>query len=231
MSQDPALPDIVIEDCWNHIGVWGTETPRCARLADVIHCRNCEVFSAAGRRVLERRLPEEYEIEWSEAYAEQKKQDISVTESVTVFRLGEEWMALPTAAIDQITNVCAVHSIPHRPNPVLRGLVNLHGQLQICVSLGHLMEIEKGMAYNEQIDKQRYYPRMVVMQDRGRRYVFTVSEVKGTCRYNPAQLKDAPATVSQATGTYTQGIIEWEGHDVACLDAELLIYSLDKHLA
>ena len=46
-----------IDDCWNRIGVWGTETPRCPKLEDVVHCRNCEVYSAAGRLVLERRLP------------------------------------------------------------------------------------------------------------------------------------------------------------------------------
>lgn len=220
-----------IEDCWNHIGVWGTQTPRCSKLDDVIHCRNCDVYSSAGRQMLDRGLPEDYENNWARVYAESKQQNIIGTEPITIFRLGKEWMALPTNSIQEITDICTVHSIPHQTAPELRGLVNLRGQLRICFSLGQLMHIEKAETYAGQEDKKRIYERMIAITYHESQYVFLVSEVKGTHRYHPNQLQAPPATLSKATGTFTRGMLEWEGHEVACLDSELLFYSLEKKLS
>ena len=204
-----SLPEITIEidDCWNRIGVWGTQTPRCEKLADVIHCRNCEVYASAGRQMLDRTLPDDYENTWANVYAESKQQELAGTEAITVFRLGHEWMAIPTAKVDEITDVRTVHSIPHHPAPEIRGLVNLRGQLRICFSLGQLMNIEKAETCSGQDEKKRIYERMMAITHNHSQYVFLVSEVRGTHRYHPQQLKEPPATLSQATGTYTTGIL------------------------
>ncbi|MEE8320388.1 MAG: chemotaxis protein CheW [Gammaproteobacteria bacterium] len=231
MSDKTNLLEIEIDDCWNTIGVWSSATSRCPKLVEAIHCRNCEVYSAAGRTMLERSLPDGYENTWAEIYREDKKQQIAGTESVTVFRLGNEWMALPTNSIQEIADVCSVHSIPHQNTRVLRGLVNFRGQLKICVSLGRLMDIEKAETYTGEKTRERIYERMIVVRHSESQYVFLVSEVKGTHRYHPQDLQSPPATLSQATGIYTRGILEWEGHEVAYLDAELMFYSLKKKLA
>jgi chemotaxis-related protein WspD len=222
--------ETAIDDCWNRIGVWGTETPRCPKLEQFVHCRNCEVYSAAGRLVLERRLPTDYEASWAREYAKTKEQQAVGTESVTLFRLGEEWMALPTHIIQEITDIGTIHSIPHRSTPILRGLVNLRGQLKLCVSLGQLMEIDKAERVVGE-SKQRTYERMVAVTHHGSDFVFPVSEVRGTWRYRPEDLKEPPSTLSQARGTYTRGILSWDEKDVACLDAELMFYSLEKKLS
>jgi len=220
-----------IEDCWNTIGVWSLLPTRCKKLDEVIHCRNCEVYSAAGRRMLERRIPDGYENTWAEIYREDKQQRLVGTESVTIFRLGNEWMALPTSSIQEITDACSVHSIPHHNTTILRGLVNLRGQLKICVSLGQLMDIEKAGIYSGKDTKERVYERMIAVKHNDDQYVFLVSEVKGTHRYHPQDLKPPPATLSQAAGTFTRGIISYNDIEVACLDEELMFYSLEKKLA
>jgi chemotaxis-related protein WspD len=181
--------------------------------------------------MLARRLPADYEDTWAEIYRDDKQQKLAGTESVTIFRLGNEWMALPTSSIQEVTDVSSVHSIPHRTAPVLRGLVNLRGQLKICVSLGQLMEIDKGEVYSGKETKERIYERMITVKHNDNQYVFLVSEVKGTYRYHQDELQAPPATLSQARGTYTCGIIHWQGREVACLDAELMFYSLEKQLA
>ena len=221
---------IAIDDCWNRIGVWGKETPRCSKLEQAVHCRNCEIYSSAGRTVLDRRLPADYEADWAQVYSEAKAEQIVGTESVTIFRLGDEWMALPTGIVQEITDIKVIHTVPHRASRVLRGLVNLRGQLKICISLGQLMEIDKA----ERViagSKRRTYERMVAVSHNGSEFVFPVSEVKGTHRFHPEELKAPPATLSQAKGTYTRGILSWQDHDVACLDTELVFYSLEKRLS
>ena len=224
------LPQIEIDDCWNKIGVWSDKKTLCPKLVDVIHCRNCEIYSAAGRTVLERKLPEEYEKKWAEVYSESKKEKISSTESITIFRLGNEWLALPTNIIEEVSDVSIVHSIPHQRTSVLKGLMNLRGQMSICVSLGQLLEIEKYRKGNDDI-RNRTYERIIAINHNKSSFVFLVSEVKSTYRLRPGELKEPHSTLSLANGTFTKGILSWQGQDVAYLDTELLFYTLDKKLA
>jgi len=230
MSESAQHMDIQLDDCWNRIGVWGSQQPRCEKLATHVHCRNCEVYSDAGRRILERRLPEEYESSWATIYAKQKVHALVGTESNTIFRLGSEWMAMPTNMISEITEIQPIHSIPHRQNPILRGLVNLRGQLRICISLGHLLGIEKTEQVS-QTESARVYNRMLNIRNGADEYVFVVTEVKDTYRLDPASLVSAPATISKASGSLTRGMIKWNGLDVACLDSELLFYSLANNVS
>lgn len=224
-------PQIKLDDCWNKIGVWGNKTTRCPKLEDVIHCRNCEVYSAAGRTVLERKLPEEYEEKWAEVYSENKKEKIAGTESITIFRLGNEWLALPTDIIEEVSDISKIHSLPHQRTPILKGLMNLRGQMSICVSLGQLLEIEKYEQHEENDARNRTYERIIAINHNKSSFVFLVSEVKSTYRLRPGELKEPHSTLSLARGTFTKGILSWQEHDVAYLDADLLFYTLDKKLA
>ena len=222
---------IDINDCWNQIGVWGDKKSRCPKLDEVIHCRNCEVYSEAGRTVLERQIPDEYEAKWAKVYSESKKEKISGTESVTIFRLGHEWLALPTNIIDEVTDISAIHSLPHQRSSIIRGLMNLRGQMSICVSLGQLLEIEKHEQHENLDARNRTYERMIAVSHNESSFVFLVSEVRSTYRLRPEELKEPPSTLTHAKGTFTRGILSWKEHDVACLDAELLFYNLDMKLA
>ena len=46
------LRSFSLDDCWNRIGVWSRAGATCPKLDDVTHCRNCSVYSDAGRRIL-----------------------------------------------------------------------------------------------------------------------------------------------------------------------------------
>ena len=221
--------EITLDDCWNRIGVWGSEQPRCEKLTNYIHCHNCEFYADAGRRILERRIPDTYESTWANIYAQEKEEQVTGTESITIFRLGSEWMALPTRTIKEITEIQTIHSIPHRENPVLRGLVNLRGQLHICVSLGHLLGIEKAEKISNTASS-RIYNRMLNIGTDTEDFVFVVSEVKETYRVDPMTLSPAPSTITKAKGSFTRGIIKWNDNDIAYLDSELLFYSLGNNL-
>jgi chemotaxis-related protein WspD len=55
-------------------------------------------------------------------------------QSLMAFRLGG--MVRPAhPSLDEIVGPRPVHSLPHRRNPALLGLVNVRGELVICVSL------------------------------------------------------------------------------------------------
>lgn len=66
--------------------------------------------------------------------------------SLTIFRLQQEWMALPASVFDQVVSPSPVHSMPHYHNPLLRGIVNVHGQILPCVSIHALLGITASVA-------------------------------------------------------------------------------------
>jgi len=221
---------ITIDDCWNRSGVWGQETPRCPELERVIHCRNCEHFSAAGRQMLNRGLPEGYLAEWAGVYAQDKSTKTSGEESALIFRLGDEWFALPTVLIEEITQIQPVHRLPHYDARTVKGVVNIRGELKICVCLGSLLGLEKG-TFKESRDNGRAYERLMVIHKEGRQFVFPVSEVYGTARYHPNDLQTIPSTVSKAKSSFTTGILNWKDKHVACLEDELLFYAMERSLS
>ena len=158
-------------DCWNHIGVSGDRT--CSELSSFIHCRNCPVFATAARSFFERPAPEGYLASWSRWLANSVEQDgddeggredenearsHQEKVSVLIFRLGPEWLAFRTQTVAEVTTPRPVHRVPHRTNEVFLGLVNLQGQVQLCVSLHGLV----GAASPESSG------RLIVLRDRDR---------------------------------------------------------------
>jgi len=221
--------NIDIDACWSRIGVWGREQPRCERLEQMVHCQNCPVYSDAGRRLLDRTPPTDYLDEWTDALGSEKDEVATDLTSVIVFRIGAEWFALPTSLLREITEMRAIHSVPHRTSPVLRGITNIRGELHLCVSLGYLFGLEKSA--REQTPGRKIHERIVVIEHNGERYVFPVSEVLAVHRYHDDELQPPPSTVANASGTFITGLLDRDDRRIGCLDAELLFHALRKKIS
>lgn len=226
------VTDLKIDDCWNRIGVWRTCKERCPELDNFVHCSNCPIFSKTGRQLLRTNPPEGYRNEWTSILSKEKKaQQINVS-SAFVFRAGNEWLALPSKLIQEVVNMGPIHSIPNINNKVLRGLVNIHGRLQICVSIGRVLGLKKLGKTAEQLDPDYVSPeRLVVVLQKNQLVAFPVSEVKGTVRYTPEMLIDLPVTISGSKAVYTMGIINLDGKDIGLLKDKPLFKTLTKDLA
>ncbi len=219
-----------INDCWNRIGVWSNAEERCPELGNVVHCRNCSVYSATGRLLLDREASEEYLIEWTSLLADEKKSTRTKTKSAFVFRAGTEWLALPTLVIRQVVDMGTIHSIPHLNNPVIRGLVNIQGKLEICVSIGSVLGLER----EEIDDSETGYvapERLIVTHREGKVIAFPVSDIMGVVRYQPEMMRDPPVTVSGSKAVYTEGILYHRNLDIGFLKDKLLFKTLTKDLA
>jgi chemotaxis-related protein WspD len=212
--------------CWKTVGVWAKEGPTCPELKRVIHCRNCEVFTQAGRNLLERDLPDEYKDEWGQVLLEKKKEEPTGTFPVVTFRIETEWLALPAQFFAEIIDAVPVHTVPHRKRPVLKGVVNVHGEIQLCISLGHLIGLEPEVPVGDQ--GKRHQERMMVVSKDGDAWVFPVQEIHGVNHIHPGLFQNVPATVSKSKASFTKRIFKWEDRHVALLDEELLFYSLKR---
>jgi chemotaxis-related protein WspD len=223
--------DLKIDNCWNRIGVWSTDKERCPELDNFVHCRNCPVFSKTGRKLLQTNPPEDYRSEWTKILSTEEEIKAINVKSAFVFRAGGEWLALPSHMIQEVVNMGPIHSIPNINNKVLRGLVNIHGRLQICVSIGRVLAIEKLEKTEEQLDPNYISPeRLVVVLQKRHLVAFPVSEVKGTIRYTSEMIKDLPVTVSGSKAVYTMGILHIDGKDIGLLKDKPLFKTLTKDL-
>lgn len=214
---------IVIDDCWNRIGVWGNEKPRCQELDHVIHCVNCKIYSGAGRLLLDRQADENYIINWSEQIEKKKTKRHGNAVSVVVFRIANEWLALNARLFQEVVEMRVVHRVPHSKSTILRGLINIRGELQLCVSLGQLLGIENRVR-NSADFQGGMDARMVVVANGEDRYVFPVSEVQGIYRYAPGELQSVPTTAEQSTSNYLCGMLSMDGRHIGCVD-EVLVFS------
>ncbi|MFN6560732.1 MAG: chemotaxis protein CheW [Nostoc sp. ChiSLP01] len=240
-------PQLQMESCWNFIGIEGDRS--CPQLSTYAHCRNCPVYSASGRYLLERATPEQYRHEWTQLLAQsqtEKNPQMSTyasttteTLAVVIFRLQQEWLALPAQVLKETTPPSAIHTLPHRHNQVLRGLINIRGELLLCVSLNHLLNIESSDTPLQTLSPVAY-SRMVVIEKAGNAWVFPVDELYGLHRFERRELRDASRNMTQTSQTYTKGLFSWQpanfqtsqhevrSHTVSYLDDELLFTTLAR---
>jgi len=220
-------------DCWRTIGVAGDRS--CPELEAYIHCRNCPVLADAARTFFDRPAPEGYLESWSRILeVPEKPADTSAT-SVLVFRLGREWFALPSTTLVEVTPQRPLHRVPHRGAAVLEGLVNIRGQLQLCVSLHRLFGLPAAPVTPSPPpgDADPGTPsRLLVVEPPVAacdRWVFPVDQVAGVHQVRQATLRPVPSTVSQSASRYSQTLFEWQTMVVALLDEQRLFADL-RHM-
>ena len=225
-APDTARPGI--NDCWNRIGVRGDSS--CPELKQHIHCRNCPVYATAAVDLLDTDLPADHLARWSSHVAQAKPVVESDRQAVVVFRIGDEWLALPSLLFKEIAPRGVIHAVPHRRNGVVLGLTNIRGELLACVSLREVLSLQAAKA-GKRDQLQAAGGRFMVIQREGSRLVCPVDEMHGILRFHRRQQLPLPATLAKATATYTLALLPWQQQTVGLLDDQLLFYTLNRSLA
>ena len=142
--------------------------------------------------------------------------------SVLIFRLASEWLALDTSTLVEIAEWRTPHRIPHRAG-LVSGLVNIRGQLQLCVSLHRLL----GIPEPEGRVAGSAGARLVVARGGQRTWVFGAEEVLGVHRVAVDTLSGVPLTVAEAERRFTRGLFELEKRWVGYLESGALFAALE----
>jgi chemotaxis-related protein WspD len=221
------LDRTIINDCWNRIGVRGDRS--CPELTVHVHCRNCPVYSAGAAELLEGDPPADYLARWTRHFAQPAPTEDIETRSIVIFRIGSEWLALPASVVVEVANVLPVHSLPHRQGDAVLGLVNVRGELLICVSLGQIVGVEPAASAGRE-RRGAAYQRLLVIRREDVRVVCPVDEVHGIQHVHPRDLKSVPTTVAKATVSYSTALLSWRERSVGVLDDQLVFYSLKRSL-
>lgn len=218
-------PGGTVYSCWSHIGVEGDQS--CHELKRHVHCHNCPVYSAAAVQFLDRPITTEYRQEWTAHFAREKRVAIPSKTSAVIFRIGTEWLAMPTEAFQEVAERRALHSLPHRRNGVVLGIVNVRGELLICAALDRLLRLESGPLPTR---SRVVFHRLLVSEWLGQRFAFPVHEVHGVHRFHQEDLREPPTTVARSNLNCARGVFPWRKFSVGFLDPDALFAALNRNL-
>jgi chemotaxis-related protein WspD len=213
-----------VDDCWNQIGVRGDHS--CPKLEELVHCHNCPRFAEAARALLDRPPPEGYLEEATLLLAEGATVEKATEEvSVVVFEVEEELLAIDTKTVVEVTEPRQVHRMPHRTGRVFSGVVNVHGQLELCASLQGLLQIAKGATASPGVSRRA---RMLLVEHGAQRWVFGVDAMHGVQRFALTDLLEAPAATLHNTNAFVKQLLSWDNRHVGLLDVEKTFGALEK---
>lgn len=247
----PSQPDATPQDtstndrCWNRLGVQGDRS--CPRLRQVVHCRNCPIFSEAGQRLLDREAPSGYVDEWTRQLAQPDAPAAGQTQALLMFRLGAEWLALDAIKVVEVVEPRPIHRVPHRTDRLLLGLVNVRGELCLAVSLRELLGISEspgdatgasgrsfpGRGGKVPIDppfasRVGTRPRFLVAEHNQDHWVFPVDEVEGAHRIPASDMEELPHTVQKSAKFYSVAVFSHDGKRVGVLCPTRLFQAMER---
>jgi chemotaxis signal transduction protein len=179
----------------------------------------------AAARLLDVPVTDEYLAEAARRYAQPKAETRSAARSAIVFRLAGEWLALRAAVFQEIAPLRPMHSLPHRRDTVVTGVVNIRGELLVCVAL----EAALGLAAPAGAHSPQ--ARHAVLGRGTERFVFVAEEIVGLHRFDERELGPVPATLAHQPVAHTRGFFSWQQHAVGLLDDARLFQTLNRRLA
>ncbi len=211
-----------MKKCWNDIGVFGLAI--CDDLNIYGHCRHCPKYSEGGRSLLDREIPGGLIDEWTEKLTKGKKELADSYQSLVVFKINGELLAMPSSGFQEIISVRQVHTVPFRSDKVFRGLVNVNGELLLCINSAGFF------GFNNIPEEKNPNPVMAVLKNDQERYVFEVDSIVGVVQIYPASITNAPSTVGKSPKAFTRGIFKLKENDVGIIDEVKLFSELDNRI-
>jgi len=225
MNTIPLHP-VPMHDCWNKIGVTGDQS--CAKLELHVHCRNCEVYSGAAQRNLQRPVNDGYRAHWASQFRLPLAGRDPDDSSALVFRIGREWLALPTSIFASVAPQAASHRLPHRTGRGLIGIVNVGGKLYPSMSLAALLGIDERDAPAQA--GRHTFARLLVMQWEEQSFALPVADLHGIVRYASGAMLAPAATINKGLVRFLTGVVTQGEMHIGVLDAALLGHQLTRLL-
>lgn len=214
-----AAPSRKGASCWQLIGSEGDRS--CGKLAGLAHCRNCEEFAVVARRFFDRTPPAGYRHECAGALAQTKEAERGDESAVIVFRLGRQWLALPTGRLIRVLEPQTIHRIPHRSGALL-GLAAVDGELHLCVDAAQILNGSAGRETPEDPALPgctQKFRCMILAGSAAEPWLFSADEVGGILSVAPGRTLKAQNSPGDMPA---KGVFEWKDRQVTLLDDELL---------
>ncbi|MBV7539036.1 chemotaxis protein CheW [Duganella sp. sic0402] len=181
-----------------------------------------------AQRNLQRPVGDDYKKEWAahfrQAAAGAEQQDASCL----VFRIGREWLSLPTRMFVSVAPIATPHRLPHRASRGLSGIVNVGGTLYPCMSLANLLDIDD--SEGEAATDRHTFARLLLAQWEDQAYALPVADLHGILRYASGKVQAPAATINKGLSRFLTGVITHDDMRIGVLDEALIGYQLARTL-
>lgn len=184
-----------------------------------------------GSNLLNRPQPEGYSEEWLESLKTKLTDDLVSGKLLLIFRIANEWLALPSYCIKEVTETAFIHRLPHTSTKVLLGIANVQGELLIAISMQAFLSIPEAIKNFDDQPVSRHYIRNIVFGVNNDIFVFTVDEIYGLTQVQSNTFESPPISISKSLKNYFSGVFSLNNTPVGLLDEMLIISKLnEKHL-
>jgi chemotaxis-related protein WspD len=123
----------------------------------------------------------------------------------------------------EVLNCSSVHTLPNRRNASVLGLVNVRGELLVCLSLAGLLGAPRAAKSSTR--------RLVVVGGNGAPMALEVDEAHGIHRFNRRELAALPDTLATASSRLTCATLRWKDHTIGVVDQRALAMGMTGSLA
>lgn len=205
-----------LDDCWNRIGIRGDRS--CTKLTQYGHCHHCPVYAEAAKRILDFYSLSHQDDEVSVTSLAQQQ----ATESLLIFRLSDQWLALSLEILSEVAPLQTIHSLPHRRSDMILGVSNVRGALVACLSLSRLLNLD----HSHYQTTARVTPRMLIIaQATEGKVVCPVDDVVGIHAITKQQF------VNNGDSKFTKAVFQWQEHSVSLIDNTWLLAAIKRSLS
>lgn len=167
--------------------------------------------------------------EWTAHLASPKdRSEVDEPLALIVFRCTQQWFALAAQMFERICTSRPIRAVPFRTNDTFRGLVNIDGELSLCVSLPAIL------GFPEMTDcRRRSSPRrrLCLISYRRERVAFEVDELLGYRKIPRNSFISAPANSIVTPATHTDSFCTLEGKLIGLLDTNKFSASIRRALS
>lgn len=208
--------------CWSSEGLWGDMT--CPRLKNIGHCFNCEVYADAGKALFDKdatKRRRDFPLETIRQTPDVPEETKDKTVSYFVFKLGSENFAMDLKGVVRVTHPREVHRIPHRDDKIVRGLVNIGGEIMPAASLCDVLGIPRPSDGAEK-------GRMFVYRIASDVFAFQTNSALGVARVSEADVADAASVENAMKSPFVDKAFLWRRKMVSVLDIQLVFHAIFK---
>lgn len=189
---------------------------------------NSKTFvKSSAIELLQRPPTEEYINEWTELLKKEKTKVVKTDErgmAILIFRLKNELLALPSVVFAEVIAARPIHHVPYRSNNVILGLVNVKGQMRLCVAMDIFLQIQESEK-KKSLEPSQF---MLTMDRQGEQWVFPVDEILGIYELSMEEVRNTPVTITKSTANYLKGVFTFQERITGLLDEELLSKGLRR---
>lgn len=183
-----------------------------------------------GTNLLNRPQPEGYDLEWLESLKTKPTEDFPSGKSLLIFRIANEWLALPSYSIKEITHSSYIHKLPHSNSPILLGISNIHGELLITVSMQAFLDLPPITPKDSDDQTPCKFSRYIVLAEGKDTIVFPVDEIHGITFIQPSSLDPPPLSTSKTGKNFFTGIFSLNETLIGLLDGSLIMDAINQSL-